>query len=88
MWTKYLFRAGHGYWLIKAIYIGMYTNVNLSLLQDNCIFVKNLDQIDTDRDGVGDRCDNCVSAHNPDQTNTDGDAEGDACDNDQDGDGK
>jgi len=58
------------------------------LLQDNCIFVKNLDQKDTDKDGVGDACDNCVSVPNPRQTDTDGDGVGDACDNDQDGDGK
>lgn len=58
-----------------------------AFFQDNCIFVKNLDQEDRDRDGVGDACDNCVSVQNPDQTDTDGDGIGDACDDDQDGDG-
>lgn len=52
------------------------------------MFVKNLDQEDTDRDGVGDACDNCLSVPNPDQTDTDGDGIGDECDDDQDGDGK
>ena len=63
----------------------MFTNL---FYQDNCIFVKNLDQMDGDNDEVGDACDNCVSIKNPDQTDTDGDGLGDLCDDDQDGDGK
>ncbi|XP_068721591.1 uncharacterized protein [Montipora capricornis] len=55
--------------------------------EDNCIFVKNLNQSDRDNDGVGDVCDNCISEHNPKQTDTDGDGLGDSCDLDQDGDG-
>ena len=36
--------------------------------------------VDTDGDGVGDRCDNCPRDPNPDQANADGDRRGDACD--------
>lgn len=36
---------------------------------DNCPYVYNVDQRDTDRDGVGDHCDNCPLEHNPDQVN-------------------
>ena len=48
--------------------------------------MKNTDQIDQERDGVGDVCDNCPSAPNPDQRNEDKDRVGDACDPDQDND--
>lgn len=34
---------------------------------DNCPYVYNNDQKDTDMDGVGDQCDNCPLLHNPDQ---------------------
>ena len=53
--------------------------------EDNCQFVKNLDQNDTDSDGVGDVCDNCPGTANLNQTDTDGDGQGDGCDNDKDG---
>ena len=68
--------------------VGGQNNVHELFYQDNCIFVKNLDQTDGDSDGVGDACDNCVSIKNSDQTDTDGDSLGDECDDDQDGDGK
>lgn len=60
---------------------------------DNCVSVSNHDQIDTDRDGLGDACDtdkdgdgildiadNCSLLHNPDQADQDNDHVGDVCD--------
>ena len=51
---------------------------------DNCPKVKNLDQLDTDGDSVGDACDNCKTKYNPTQDDKDKDDIGDVCDSNND----
>jgi hypothetical protein len=48
--------------------------------QDNCVFVANADQADSDGDRVGNVCDNCLHTGNADQGDLDGDGQGDVCD--------
>ena len=61
---------------------------NVYGFQDNCQFVSNWDQTDSDGDGVGNACDNCPSKANADQLDSDGDGIGDVCDDDDDNDGR
>jgi len=53
---------------------------------DNCPFIANRDQEESDGDLVGNACDNCPMISNEDQIDTDGNRLGDACDPDIDGD--
>lgn len=62
--------------------------VALDPSQDNCPYVPNTDQIDYDRDLVGDACDNCRSIRNTNQADLDRNGIGDECDGDADGDSK
>jgi cell division septation protein DedD len=47
---------------------------------DNCHYVYNPDQKDSEGDGRGDVCDNCPAIYNPDQVDTDTDGIGNECD--------
>lgn len=59
-----------------------------SVPQDNCVYTRNADQRNADKDNFGDACDNCRQVKNNDQRDIDGDGRGDECDDDMDGDGK
>jgi M6 family metalloprotease-like protein len=63
--------------------------ISTSCPLDNCPYIYNPDQTDTDGDGIGDVCDNCPTISNLDQADSDNDGIGDSCDvcTDTDGDG-
>ena len=51
----------------------------ISNLNDNCPMIRNINQTDTDGDGVGDVCDNCILVANTNQTDRNADLVGDVC---------
>jgi len=76
------------HWSGNARFMALFIyDLDLCLLQDNCVLTPNVNQRNSDEDIFGDACDNCRSVLNNDQRDTDGDGKGDACDDDMDGDG-
>ncbi len=71
------------------------TNPKCKSCKDNCPLIPNLDQADTNNNGIGNVCedndgdaivnalDNCINTPNPGQNDTDGDGKGDACDSEK-----
>ena len=80
-----------------GIVVGLYDTTS-GLGEDNCPFTQNIDQLDSDGDGLGDACDdtdndgipdgidNCGLNPNTEQSDVDDDGLGDLCDADLDGD--
>ena len=60
---------------------------NISNPQEIQFTIENLDDTDSDGDGIDNYLDNCILIPNPDQLDTDGDGIGDVCDDDDDNDG-
>jgi hypothetical protein len=52
---------------LSRLLLSLWISTDVFNERDNCPYVYNTDQRDTDGDGVGDHCDNCPLMHNPDQ---------------------
>lgn len=70
-----------------CVYLRMTISADPLPAQDNCMYVFNPEQGDSDYDRIGNACDNCQFVYNIDQIDTNWDGEGDRCDSDRDGDG-
>jgi hypothetical protein len=86
MEDKTLFSAMEHLWLLLGHYFVSFGAGILNHL-DNCPKKKNVDQRDSDGDGLGDVCDNCPRIPNANQVDSDNDLVGDACDSNIDRDG-
>ncbi len=81
---------------INSLYIPVdFDKDGVQDLIDNCVHIKNFDQIDVDQNGRGDACDdfdrdgvvnirdNCINNPNSNQSDEDGDGVGDVCDKEE-----